>query len=265
MSIFATGKRHTRPPDRLIDRLLESGNQKMSSNTQSHTTLGSVDPTPTTPSANKPEISLADLFGFMKEAKEKNKQRFDQLDKCISGFSQRQDAVEARASKIEKNVSTLHRISQDQATTISRIDQDVNVLKDVIKKLQTSDTIVSPPIPTLLDSTNIVLDNTTTSRLPTNLTMPSILSSSINQSERFFDVVSEFTGKRQNLHPERFLSQLDQYFQCFCLSDEQRIEFFQCRLAGDAHVWYDSLMPIPSSYDELKSLFSFGLRPRNAK
>lgn len=253
--MFAAGLRDTRPPDRLIDRLLESSNPKMSSNTPHNTTSGTDDPIPTTPSVSKPEVSLADLFGFMKEAKEENKQRFDQLDKCINSFGQRQDAVEVRATKIEKNVSTLHRMSQEQATTISRIDQDVNALKDVIKKLQTSNSIVPPPSSTLLNSTNLIFDHTTTPCPPTNVTMPSILSSSMNQSERLFDIVSEFTGKRQNLHPEKFLSQLDQYFQYYCLSNEQRIELFQRRLAGNAHVWFDSLMPIPSLYDELKSLF----------
>lgn len=102
--MYSAGQRETNPPDRLIDRFLKSGNPKMSSNT----TSGSSDPIPTTPSVNKSEISLTDLFGFMKKAKEENKQCFDHLEKCISGFGQRQDAVEARALQIEKNVSTLH-------------------------------------------------------------------------------------------------------------------------------------------------------------
>lgn len=82
-----------------------------------------------------------------------------------------------------------------------------------------------------------------------------MLSTSMSQSERLLDIVSEFTGKRQDLHPEKFLTQLDQYFQYHCPSNDQRIELFQRRLIGNARVWFDSLMPIPSSYEELKHLF----------
>lgn len=256
--MYAAGKRDIRPPDRLIDRLLQSGNTKMSSTTSSTNTPEPVVTVPKTTvlaSNSKPEVSLSDLLGFMKEAKEENKQRFDKLDKCMNGFVQRQEAFEARTTKIEKNVSTLHRAHQDQTTVVSRIDQDVNALKEAVKKLQELDLTTTPPSSTLLNSVNVGTENADRSRYATNANMSSILTSSMNQSERLLDIVSEFTGKRYDLHPEKFLSQLDQYFQYHCPSNDQQIELFQRRLTGNARVWFDSLMPIPLLYTEVKSLF----------
>lgn len=131
----------------------------------------------------------------------------------------------------------------------------MNVLKDAVKKLQEAGPIVPPPSSTLLNPENLIMDNTNISRQQANTNLSSILSTSMNQSERLLDIVSEFTGKRHDLHPEKFLSQLDQYFQYHLPSNEQQIELFQRRLTGNARVWFDSLMPIPSLYIEVKSLF----------
>lgn len=176
--MYAAGRRQTHPPDRLIDRLLESGRPKMSPTTTSTTTSVTTLPTNTTPmlstpnlmtsstsdSTNKSEVSLSDILGFMKLAKEESCLRFDQLEKCVTGFGPRQDAVEARATKIEKNVSTLHRAYQDQATAVSRIDQDVSALKDAVQKLQTSNSVTTPVVANLLNQTFVAPDTHDMSR-----------------------------------------------------------------------------------------------------
>jgi hypothetical protein len=77
----------------------------------------------------------------------------------------------------------------------------------------------------------------------------------MNQPERFCDVISEFNGQRRNLYLEKFLEQLDRYFQYGYFHDGQRIDIFQRRLSGHANVWLESLMPFPNTYDELKVLF----------
>jgi hypothetical protein len=257
--MYAAGKRETHPPDRLIDRLLDPNNLQMSSTSSSTTTSENVMADPTTPSNQgsnkKTDVSLSDLLGFMKEAKEENKQRFDKLDKSMNVFVQRQDAIEARTTKIEKNVSTIHRAYQEQSATVSRIDQDVNNLKDTVRKIQNSNSITTLPQTNLCNLGNASLNNTDMSYQQMNPNCTSILSSSMNQTERLLDIVSEFTGKRYDLHPEKFLCQLEQYFQYHCPSNDQRIELFQRRLTGNARVWFDSLIPIPSVYTEVTSLF----------
>lgn len=104
--MYSAGFRETNPSDRLIDRLQKSGNITMSSTTSSTTNLGTGVPISTTQcpsdSNKQTDVSLSDLFVFMIEVKEKNKQRLDKIDKYMSSFVHCEDAVEARATKIEK-------------------------------------------------------------------------------------------------------------------------------------------------------------------
>jgi len=39
------------------------------------------------------------------------------------------------------------------------------------------------------------------------------------------------------------------------MTDTQRLDVFQRRLIGNAHVWYESLVPTLITYDETKGLF----------
>lgn len=74
-------------------------------------------------------------------------------------------------------------------------------------------------------------------------------------TERFSEMVGEFSGIRKDLHPEKFLEQLDQYFQYHCMPGLQQVSLTQRRLNGDAKVWFDALMPTPNTYEEFKIIF----------
>jgi len=80
-------------------------------------------------------------------------------------------------------------------------------------------------------------------------------SSFFGSQERLQDAVSEFSGNNRSLHPENFVRQLDIYFENVPMSEIQQLISAQRRLSGDARIWYDSLIPTPTSYIEFRSLF----------
>jgi len=273
--MYAAGKRDTRPPDRLIDRLLQPATNTMSPPTTTSDTP--IKPVNTVSQAGmatgnvllqptKVEPTLADIIAIMNGHANDHAQRFDRLENQFSGFTKRQDAVESRVDKTEKNIATLHRNFIDQRTaytksdeSVAKIHADVESLKETVKQIQ-SDLKVPPTQSTsqaqsfqpTYNSTEAHIND---SRPLLNLCGQSNMSTSLSQSERFTDVVSEFTGHRQDVHPEKFLSQLDQYFLYNCPYDDQRIELFQRRLTRGSRVWFDSLMPVPTTYEEVKKLF----------
>jgi len=80
-------------------------------------------------------------------------------------------------------------------------------------------------------------------------------SSFFGSQERLNDAVSEFSGQTRSIHPERFIRQLDVYFENVPMSADQQLISAQRRLSGDARLWYDSLIPTPPSYDDFRILF----------
>lgn len=80
-------------------------------------------------------------------------------------------------------------------------------------------------------------------------------SSFFSAQERLHDTVSEFTGNISNLHPERFLSQIEAYFDNVPLCNAQQLISIQRRMSGDAKLWYKSLIPVPCDYVKFKILF----------
>lgn len=273
--MYAAGKRDTHPPDRLIDRLLQPTTPAMSPPT---TTSDTPIKTVTTvsqagrgtenvlPQPTKVEPTLADLIAIMNGHASDHAQRFDRLETQFIGFTKRQDAVEVRVDKTEKNIATLHRNSIEQRTAhtksdenVAKIHADVESLKETVKQIQ-SDLKVPPIHSTSQAQSFQPTYNSTEAHINDSRQLPnpygqSNVSASISQSERFTDVVSEFTGHRQDVHPEKFLNQLDQYFLYNCPHDDQRVELFQRRLTRGSRVWFDSLMPVPTTYDEVKRLF----------
>jgi hypothetical protein len=80
-------------------------------------------------------------------------------------------------------------------------------------------------------------------------------SSCFGSQERLSDAVSEFSGQIKTLHPEKFLNQIDTYFDNLPLSPSQQLISAQRRLTGDARIWFESLIPTPESYSEFCILF----------
>jgi len=271
--MYAAGKRETRPPDRLIDHLLQPATTAMvPPTTTSDTPTKSVNTVNQAGSAtsnvilqpSKAEPTLADLIAIMNGHANDQAQRFDRLEGQFSGFTKRQDAVETRVEKAEKNIGILHRNFTEQRTaslksddSVAKISADVDILKETVKQIQ-FDSKVLPTNSTSQAQSFHPKHNSTEAGI--NESRPILNPSgqsyfSVSQSERFSDVVSEFTGHRQDVHPEKFLSQLDQYFLYNCPYDNQRIELFQRRLTRGSRVWFDSLMPAPTTYEEVKKLF----------
>lgn len=103
--MYAAGKRETRPPDRLIDHLLQPGtttmlsptttsdtpNQAVPSVSQAGTTTGNV-----TLPRNQAQPTLNNLIAIMNGHANDHAQRFDRLEHKFSHFTKRQDVVESR-------------------------------------------------------------------------------------------------------------------------------------------------------------------------
>jgi len=78
----------------------------------------------------------------------------------------------------------------------------------------------------------------------TNLvnTFDSQRSSFLGAQERFQDSVSEFAGQIQVIYPQKFIGQVDAYFDSVHVSPAQPLISTHRRLVGDAQVWYESLI-----------------------
>lgn len=80
-------------------------------------------------------------------------------------------------------------------------------------------------------------------------------SSFFGTHERLQDTVSEFAGSTCQVHPEKFLEQLNVYFENVPMSSTQQLLCAQRRLVDDARVWYETLIPAPINYIEFQSFF----------
>jgi hypothetical protein len=75
-------------------------------------------------------------------------------------------------------------------------------------------------------------------------------------SEKFHEVVPEFSGRLNDVHRVLFMNQVDTYFSTVAGSNAQKINCVQRRFVQIARIWYDSLLPPPESFEEFKSLFT---------
>jgi len=150
--MYAAGKRETRSPDRLIDHLLQPTKTTMSPPTtmsdtptkavttvsQAGVTSGNVN-LPT----NNTETTLADLIAIMNGHANDHAQRFDRLEYKFSNFTKRQDAVESRVDKVEKNVGILNRNLAEHRSAatksedkLAKVYADVDTLKETVQQIQ---------------------------------------------------------------------------------------------------------------------------------
>jgi len=215
----------------------------------------------------KAEATMADLIAIINKNAEESRTNFSQLKEQLIRNQERLEQNDARMIKVEENVTTLNCQHTDQQLVNKRTDEkvtsiisDVEDLKETVKRLQIC---INPPLPqTAWSSDHVSFHPATNStslaqdgpRPPTSQMYSSNLSS-LSQVERFADVVSEFNGRYQDLHPEKFLQQLNQYFTYYGQTDTQRVDLFQRRLTEHARIWFESLLPAPTTYDEAKMLF----------
>ncbi|CAI6350320.1 unnamed protein product [Macrosiphum euphorbiae] len=68
--------------------------------------------------------------------------------------------------------------------------------------------------------------------------------------------LSPYDGKLVPLHPEEFLEQAEQYFLTQPpVHDQLKINYIKERFTGDARLWYNTLLPSPSVYQDFLLLF----------
>jgi len=177
---------------------------------------------------------------------------------------------DSRISKVEKNVSALHKNQNDQQATVKScqetlvsVSTDVETLKEAVKLLKVN---VPTSFNPALSSTTIPQTTLPSSSMPPLSSLPpnirtgsavydSIRSSFLSSTERMNDVVSEFSGVFKDVHPEMFLTELANYFENSYFTDVQKLNAVQRRLKKDAYMWYDALIPSPVSYDEFVKCF----------
>lgn len=118
--------------------------------------------------------------------------------------------------------------------------------------------------PTILSSTTVPSNSSDSNNvssippaIPTSFlnTFDSQRSSLLGSQERFQDAVSEFSGQIKIIHPQKFIGQVDAYFDSVFVSPAQQLMYVHRRLVGDAQIWYESLIPSPQSYVEFRRLF----------
>lgn len=233
----SAGKRTSKPPSRLIDALLQSAKNKPNSKmSQTGSTVSEQ--------SEKTEATISDLLVVMNRANEENRQRHEETRKSIEEFrsvcsetferlngqfvslTDRFEGHELRITKTEENTNILHKNQKSQQVVqvknnekLESIIAEVETLKETVKNLpitNSANTTFQPP-----------MHSTTSNHDTPQVSYPAIsLSTSMNQSERFVDIVSEFNGQRQDLHPEKFLDQLERYFRYVSLCDSQQIDLF---------------------------------------
>lgn len=119
--------------------------------------------------------------------------------------------------------------------------------------------------PTMLSSTTVPINSSgsnNVSSIPPAIPATSLLntfdsqrSSFLGSQERFQDAVSEFSGQIKVIHPQKFIGQVDAYFDSVFVSPTQQLISVHRRLVEDTQIWYESLIPTPQSYVEFRQLF----------
>lgn len=244
-------------PETLAERLTHSNPSrvKMNPTTLSGNPSGNpppiIDPTPIDP-IKKSEPTIQELLANMSTMMSKNTEKLDKkLDQSIEKIN-RSLATQIQSLGQQHEITTHRVVSVENA-----VDELRNSISPLESKLSALETEFDKVRNTNNTSSNFL--STTGFQPPSNSTtssnVPSGLTASVMQPERIGDLVPPFTGHRNEIHPEMFLMHLEQYFSSYLLTDEQRIGLFRRRLGNHAQTWFDSLMPSPTTYVELKSLF----------
>lgn len=213
----------------------------------------------------------SEIIAFRKSTEE-------HMSKCTETWS----TVDTRITKLEDSQIRVDQqfenqfmINTEVSTKILNLEREIISMKNIQDSghCSTSPNTVLPGInPPCLSSTHIpersvhfsmpaghgTYETTSnnvnnTSVAPNNF--DSMMASYCGRYDRLNDAVSEFSGSVKDLHPEKFLSQLDTYFDTVPLSPTRQLISAQRRLSGNALIWYESLIPTPQTYNEFRAAF----------
>lgn len=200
------------------------------------------------------------------------------LDQCL----ERWQVVDTRTTKLEDDMarSDLRTVKMNETighktNRITSLEDEVVMIRnDLCRLIQqskpippTNDTVHLPTHPSAPPDMSQGFRSFKGNAMPTSSTMNpagnyTILnttsqghSSFFGSQERLNNAVSEFSGQARSIHPEHFIHKLDAYFENVPMSADQQLISAQRRLSGDARLWYESLIPTPTSYNDFRILF----------
>lgn len=160
-----------------------------------------------------------------------------------------QDIDKCKLMEKQINLNSEKCISISNQLEDSQID--LKLMKVSLSNLSNNTTSSNghPSLPQLENHSTTYMSNTT---LPSsNTTYNSVCA--IN--EKFHDVIPEYSGGYNGVHPEQFLTQIDGYFSNGMYCEQQKLNLISRRLTHDARIWYDAIIPSPSNYEEFKTVF----------
>lgn len=109
----------------------------------------------------------------------------------------------------------------------------------------------------LLSSTNIAPPHQSISSAPQHVSPVNNMSTFANISGITLDYtkIPTYDGNLFPVHPESFLSKVDQYFSIHPVPDPVRISLISDKLTDKALLWYNTLIPSPQVFDDFSVLF----------
>lgn len=130
-------------------------------------------------------------------------------------------------------------------------------------------TTLTSQVPTVLN--NVPFSVTTSNSVPPNCSQSTIVPPQIfhppNNPTSLIDfsnttgITLDFTkiptydGNLYPMHPEEFLNRVDQYFLMHPIPDQVKINLISEKFIEKAHLWYTTLIPPPSQYQDFLVLF----------
>ncbi|XP_050547815.1 rapA guanosine triphosphatase-activating protein 1-like [Daktulosphaira vitifoliae] len=192
-------------------------------------------------------------------------ERHDSLVEQIGMLEEKVSSNEESLCILDTRSTFLEDFQKQSSSAMDQLRLDHNALQSKVQQLsaelQKVSKIISVPTNSTVAPTSFITPApiTSSTHLPINLNHTSNFENSRLSvsmlSEKFNDVIPEFSGHVNDIHPELFLSQVDSYFENIICTEQQKINSIQRRLVRTARLWYDALIPSPQSYDEFKVIF----------
>jgi len=210
-------------------------------------------------SSKKFEVSTSKLQSDLSNQVSADVGRWQETDVRLNVLEDKRtdyDSHIAEQSAINRSIMT--RLSQLESRTeklslenpsrpLTNIDTS-HILHSTTVSDPTRNVSITPPIANVGTLPSSVLQSSSQIYQPSNTTL-------FGSQERLIDAVSEFSGRATSVHPHKFISQLDVYFENVPLLPSQQLLSVQRRLTGDASTWFESLIPTPQSYTEFRCMF----------
>lgn len=185
----------------------------------------------------------------------------------LSQLSERVHCVEGQAARLSALENLVHnmQINNNESNIEPLIPKQTTMGQNAMSKppnyvfgpALSSTTIPLKPQPSITRSNTESMPPV--NPFPVNFSsvpqFPNLNQSSFTIHKKLEKVVPEFNGDMKILHPEDFLMHLDNYFQSQNLSDQNKLYDVRMRLVGEASLWFRTLTPVPSSYQNFVSQF----------